>query len=190
MSLNTTIFSTLSCPNYLYQYCFSNTNFCDYFEPYMKPIKIRLKNNLYTIPPKGYMLNNTSYNGFSHKCMIMLGHLSDSQGIYVLGDTFLRAFYTTFDLTNSQIILSVNRNAAIGTLVSTETSSWLYFAYFTSVVAGLTLCCIAFCFTRRCIQRKRNASLLKDFDDNDSITDVKDRSRSKLQIGTESILLK
>ena len=47
------------------------------------------------------MLNNTQIGGATHMCTIMVGYLNDSQGIYVLGDTFLRNFYTSFDLTNN-----------------------------------------------------------------------------------------
>jgi len=82
-------------------------------------------------------------------CTIMVGYLNDSQGIYVLGDTFLRNFYTSFDLTNNQVRIAVSKNAPPGTLVYSELSFWLIFIYFTSAVAGLTLCCVAFCFMRR-----------------------------------------
>jgi hypothetical protein len=141
----------------VYGYCYSNSHYCDYFENYMEPITIRLKNNLYTIPPQGYMLNNTQIGGVTHKCTIMVGYLSDSQGIYILGDTFLRNFYTTFDLTNNQVQLSVSLNAPKGTRVYSEKPGWQIFLYFLSAVVAFSLFCIAFCFTRRWCSRKWNA---------------------------------
>ena len=133
------------------------------------------------------MLNNTQIGGATHKCTIMVSYLSDSQGIYILGDTFLRNFYTTFDLMNNQVQLAVSINAPKGTRVYSEKPGWLIFLYFLSCVIIFSLCCIAFCFTRRGCSRKWNAPQLID-DDTDSIRDTTKKQRLKL-IGSDSILL-
>ena len=47
LSQNETVFANMICPQIIYGYCYSNSHYCDYFEPFMQPITIRLKNNLY-----------------------------------------------------------------------------------------------------------------------------------------------
>lgn len=49
----------------------------------------------YTIPPAGYLLDNYG----THACVIGLSYISDSNNMYILGDPFIRSFFTSFDYT-------------------------------------------------------------------------------------------
>ena len=46
----------------------------------------------YSIPPSGYL---SSEQGFG--CTALIGQVADSTGFYILGDTFIRNFYITFN---------------------------------------------------------------------------------------------
>lgn len=73
----------------------------------------RLSNMSYVIPPAGYLLEN--YN--LHACAIAVSYISDSHNMYILGDPFIRNFYTAFDYSTNKIILAVNANAPSGTSI-------------------------------------------------------------------------
>lgn len=149
------VYDNMVCPNVFYGYCFSNSKTCDYFESELQPLTIRLKDNLYEIPPQGYMLTNATFGSVTHQCTIMVSYLSDSQGIYILGDTFLRNFYTTFDLKNNQVQIAVSANAYPNTRVFSETAGWIIFVKFLGCVLGFCVFCVSFCYTRKyCCKKK------------------------------------
>ncbi len=67
----------------------------------------------YTIPPAGYLLEN--YN--SHACVIAVSYIADSNNMYILGDIFIRNFYTAFDYQENKVVIAVSANAPSGTAI-------------------------------------------------------------------------
>ena len=104
------------------EYCFSDQHTCDYFTDKLAPITVRLANNHYTIQPEGYMFSG---NGRQSKmCTVAISYMSDTQGLFILGDTFMRNFVTTFDNDSEEIRLAVNINAPAGTKIEWKISGW------------------------------------------------------------------
>lgn len=67
----------------------------------------------YIIPPAGYLLDNYG----PHACTVAVSYISDSYNMYILGDPFIRSFYTAFDYETNQVMLAVNVNAPNGTSI-------------------------------------------------------------------------
>ena len=109
------------CTSIFYDYCYSNTAPCDTYWPMMKNMTIVLDNNEYTIPPAGYTLSNGDLDG--HACSVAVSYSADSMGLYILGDTFLRNFVSTYDYKANEIRLAVNVNAPDGTIAVAHPSS-------------------------------------------------------------------
>lgn len=80
-------------------YCFSNTEYCEDITPYMSDLTIQLGENHYTMPPETYTFSR-SKNWRQKKCTVAISYTDSSSGVYILGDTFLRNFVTTFDYKN------------------------------------------------------------------------------------------
>ena len=68
----------------------------------MKDFTFQLEYTTFTIPPAGY---TSDVDG---GCLIAVSYISDSQGLYILGDTFLRNFVSTYDYEKKKIDLGVN----------------------------------------------------------------------------------
>ena len=98
-----------NCNSVFYDYCFTNVNTCDAYWNQLQTLTVELGYNEYTITPQGYTLSNGDLDG--HKCAIAVSYGPDSQGIYILGDTFLRNFVSTYDYKKNKVELSVNINA-------------------------------------------------------------------------------
>lgn len=96
---------------------------------------IRLDNVKYTIPPEGYLIENT----LGHLCVVGISPISDSQGMYILGDVFLRNFYTTFDFGSNDLRLAINANAAQEVYIETVLSGWAIFGIILACLVGLSL---------------------------------------------------
>lgn len=90
--------SSIVCRNLLYEYCFSNLP-CSNFSSELSPLRIRLENTIFVIPPEGYLLENT----LNHQCVIAVSYISDSKEMYILGEAFLRNFYAVFDYSTNQV---------------------------------------------------------------------------------------
>jgi len=56
---------------------------------------ISIDNYYYSIPPSGYLLD--VFNNPNASCVLGVGALPDSYGVILLGDTFIRNFYTVFN---------------------------------------------------------------------------------------------
>lgn len=104
----------VTCRNFtlLKNFCFS-TEPCSSLYNQLSPLTIKLSDYNYVIPPQGYLLD--SYGG--HTCAIAVSYVLDSYNMYILGDPFIRSFYTTFDYGNNKIMLAVNVNAPEGTMI-------------------------------------------------------------------------
>lgn len=66
---------------------------CDTFKDELKPISIYLSEKTFVIPPEGYLLED--YN--NHKCVIAVTWINDQYNMIILGDTFMRNFFTQFN---------------------------------------------------------------------------------------------
>lgn len=84
----------MTCPVYRIfgTYCYSNMT-CDTFKDELKPISIYLSEKTFVIPPEGYLLED--YN--NHKCVIAVTWINDQYNMIILGDTFMRNFFTQFN---------------------------------------------------------------------------------------------
>jgi hypothetical protein len=102
-----------NCSSLLYDYCFTEANTCDAYWSKMEPLTLVLDANEYVIMPQGYTLSNGDLDG--HLCAIAVSYSSDIMGIYILGDTFLRNFVSSYDYKRKTLGLAVNINAPAGT---------------------------------------------------------------------------
>jgi len=83
----------------------------------MPDLTITLNSNEYTIPPAGYVLSGlTAEIGVG--CIIAISPVSDLQGMYILGDTFLRNFDTIFNYEQKSVSFSVSSNAPAGVTIT------------------------------------------------------------------------
>lgn len=50
-------------------------------------------------------------------CAVTVSWIADSHNFYLLGDAFIRSFYTQFDYGNNEVMLAVSVHAPKGTLI-------------------------------------------------------------------------
>ena len=111
----------------------------------MEPLTIQLENNYYTLPPEAYTFTRSSI--FQKMCTVAISYTDSSGGVYILGDTFLRNFLTTFDYENGKIELSLNVNAPPGITVEFKLSPWMIFGIIAGglvvvvLIAWIACCC-------------------------------------------------
>lgn len=90
--------------------CASLTLNCTQLAPLLKDLKIMLDGATYTIPPMGYLSNEDG--AFEPpgevKCWAPIEGLFDIEGIAILGDTFMRNYYSTFDYEANTVSLAVS----------------------------------------------------------------------------------
>ena len=120
----------------------------------MPDLTITLNYNEYTIPPQGYVLSGM-VDDFGYGCVIAITPISDSQGMYILGDTFLRNFITSFDYKKNTISFAVNPKAPQGTFAAHHMNSTSIVFIVIGVVAAFALGIGAYCFFNK---RKMQAS--------------------------------
>ena len=105
---------------------------------------------MFTLPFEGYAFDAEDSSGAA-QCIIAVNHVSDSSGLYILGDPFLRTFTTTFDYKNGKMEVGINTNAPAGTKIEKKLSTWVIFGI---VVAAFILVAIIgvaiFYFYKRC----------------------------------------
>ena len=73
----------------------------------MSSLSFQLGSTLYTIPPLGYIVPNV----LDAKCVVQISHISENNDLVILGDTFMRNFYTTFNFREETIGMAVNASA-------------------------------------------------------------------------------
>mmetsp|Transcript_27153 Transcript_27153/g.33760 ORF Transcript_27153/g.33760 Transcript_27153/m.33760 type:complete len:85 (+) Transcript_27153:1156-1410(+) len=75
----------------------------------------------------------------------------DSGGVYILGDTFLRNFVTTFDFEAGEIRLTINKYASEGVKVEYKMSGVKIFAIVVGCLLALVcfVACIYYCLRGR-----------------------------------------
>ena len=81
----------MKCPTIalLGMYCYSAL-LCSNFTAELQPLVIYLEDKKYLIPPAGYMLDDY----YGNACALTVSWISDSHNFYMLGDAFIRNFYT------------------------------------------------------------------------------------------------
>ena len=102
-------------------YCKSSKHTCDFYTPVLQPLTIQLGDNHYKIPPEGYTFSGDNVK--KYLCTVAISFNDDKQGIFILGDTFLRNFVSIFDYNDNSIHLGVNANAPEGTSIKWELSN-------------------------------------------------------------------
>ena len=81
-------------------------------------------------------------------CTVAISYTDSNSGVYILGDTFLRNFVTTFDYHNQEMKLAINVNAPDGLKIEYKMSGWKIFAIVLGCILAviclvmLIMCCI------------------------------------------------
>ena len=101
-------------------YCKSSKHTCDFYTSVLKPLTIQLDDSHYTISPEGYTFSGDNIK--KYLCTVAISYNDDKQGIFILGDTFLRSFVSVFDYNDNSIRLGVNSNAPEGTKIEWKLS--------------------------------------------------------------------
>jgi Eukaryotic aspartyl protease len=118
--------------------CYSYNNTCDVYWPSLKDMTFNLGSNMYTITPEGYSLPYDSAFGPNFPlCVLGVSYIPDADGLFILGDTFLRNFVVTFDYVANTIQFAVNANAPAGTTITSNSSTTgLSTAAIVGIIAG------------------------------------------------------
>ena len=141
----------LDCTSLIY--CFSDTLTCDELSPHLSPLKIQLEDNYYTLPAASYMFDRG--NIYQKKCTIGISYTDSTSGVYILGDTFLRNFVTTFDYNNSEMELVINVNAPDGVEIMYKMSTWKIFMIVLGCLVALALLIwMVICCCKKCRKNK------------------------------------
>ena len=116
---------------------------------------INLQENYYTLPPEAYTFSRG--NIFQKKCTIAVSYTDSSGGVYILGDTFLRNFVTTFDYESGEMQLTINVNAPAGVSIEYKMSGWKIFG----IIAGCILFVILVILVIWCCIKKQKKAKLE-----------------------------
>ena len=90
-------------------YCFTDVD-CKRVENDLSDLVITLDSTDYSVPPYGYLLQDYAEGA---TCAIAVSYLGILQNQYVLGDTFIKNFYSTFNYETSTIGLAQNANGPV-----------------------------------------------------------------------------
>lgn len=101
-------------------YCFTDDK-CKAVETELQDLVIQLDGTNYSVPPYGYLVENYQ----SHKCAIAVSYLGILQDSYVLGDAFIKNFYSSFDYQNLTISLAQNSNGPVSFQPALTWGAWL-----------------------------------------------------------------
>ena len=113
------------------EYCASYYLSCAELAPQLKNLTVVLDTKHYTIPPYGYLLDSRNT---AETCIIPVSSVAESSGMVILGDTFIRNFYTVFDFQSNQVKLAPNSANSYGANITPGLSQ--------SVQLTIALCCI------------------------------------------------
>jgi hypothetical protein len=81
---------------------------CSFYLNKLDPITLRLDDADYTIPPAGYLLDIPMDVSFYYRCRVPISFIPDSMRMGLLGDTFLRNFYSSYDFSTESVSFGVN----------------------------------------------------------------------------------
>ena len=99
-------------------------------------------------------------NFFQKKCTIAVSYTDSNSGVYILGDTFLRNFVTTFDYKNGKMKLAINVNAPSGIIIEYKMSGWKIFGI---IVGCLLAVCLVIWAVVCCCKRRNKSKLSKAY---------------------------
>lgn len=85
---------------------------------------IELDGVKYNVPSYGYLVEG--FNG--HTCGVAVSYLGILQDSYVLGDTFIKNFYATFNYQDNTVGLAQNANGPVTYLPLLPWYSWMFIA--------------------------------------------------------------
>ena len=74
---------------------------------------------------------------------IAVSYLSDNTGLFIMGDTFLRNFVTSFDLSANKMVLGVNVHAPEGTKIEWKLGGWQIFGIVMACLFGVIVIAMA-----------------------------------------------
>jgi len=86
---------------------------CGSYYDTLPSIEIKIDDTTYQVPPSAYVLAGLN----DQKCLIGVGAVDDSLQAYLLGNVFLRSFYSVYDFSNLSVGLAVSTNAPAGTKI-------------------------------------------------------------------------
>lgn len=101
-------------------YCFVKQK-CKKVEGDLEDLVISLDGTQYRVPPYGYLIEG--YGGVN--CSIAVSYLGILQDSYVLGDTFIKNFYASFNYANKTIGLAQNSNGPVTYLPILPWGAWV-----------------------------------------------------------------
>jgi hypothetical protein len=137
---------------------------CNEIVPHMKNLTIIMDNTKYTMPPRAYVLKPNP-KMYKEKCLIPISPLPDSAGLAILGDTFIRNYYTSFNFDKNTVTFASNAAHEFGAVVSLNDS---FFFFIFAIVIILLFTCICVGFNRYKVRmaekRKEVAALVAESD--------------------------
>jgi len=92
-----------------------------------------------------------------HQCAITVNYISDQASMVILGDAFLRNFFTQYDYRDHKVVIGVSTNAPEGTLIDDgqKFTGWQIFGIFIAFTVLIISTIIgSWCFVTRCIVKK------------------------------------
>jgi uncharacterized protein YneF (UPF0154 family) len=96
----------------------------------------------YTMPPQAYTMAGQKVSP-GIKCIVPVTHTPDSSGVALLGDTFLRNFYSTYNFETNKVGLAVNSANPWDCTITPHMAGWAIFlvilAVLVTVVGGYVL---------------------------------------------------
>lgn len=125
---------------------------CDSFYSVMPNIVIQLDDVVFTLPPKAYLVDDI----LTFSCGVVIASTGDYSSPYIMGDTFMRNFYVTFDFKNEKMELAVSANAPRG--VTMEKKLWLKAVCWTAFalfILIIIICCLKSCYNKCCREAKK-----------------------------------
>jgi len=97
-----------TCPRN--SWCYSTTMTCEEIiaDPHnpLADLKIGIDATLFVIPPEGYTFSPG--RGYFQKCIIPVMPTGSFSNMVIMGDTFLRNFYSKYDFANNTVSLAVS----------------------------------------------------------------------------------
>lgn len=124
------------------EYCVSYNKTCNEIVPYMKNLTIMMDGVQYTMPPAAYVLTPNP-KMYKEKCLIPVSPLPDSAGLAILGDTFIRNYYTSFDFDKNTVTFAPNAAHEFGAVVEKD-ESFVVFILLIVVILLFTGICVLF----------------------------------------------
>ena len=112
----------------------------------MKPLTFQLAGANFTLESYQYMYSGNGHD--SPKCTVAVSYINDEQGLYILGDTFLRTYVSSFNYTNSTIMLGMNINAPTKLRATRGWEFWFMIAIL-SVSGLMLLLALLYCIKKK-----------------------------------------